>query len=287
MAEAPTKAAAEPQKNIICRTVIATKDVASLFLGSFFMSLPNLGGQLTWLKYGPCNYFMRYDPDYVQMIKTWDTYHRENARKYAVLPDWPILNIINDMKSIWHQYMFMRWENNYALSNMDWLRNDNNQMAKGYLPNRGPASFFYHQDDTLTTNHHQTKTLQAERRLEERHMTAGQIFGRTPRQEMTKHRDNPNDGIRQPQVSGIRPKMLKTEDYGWHANGLLYNLEANPWDGNEMPTFTDKEQEAKWMGRNFVYKSSVFQKKLVGHVAPDEKFLVPGQYTPKAPAHHD
>jgi len=271
----------EHQPNIFYRGALAGRDAASLFLGSFFQSLPRFGQCFTWMKYGPANYFMRYDPDYAEIVKKWDVYHNEHARKYAVLPDWPILSIVNDMKSYWHQLMFMKYENNYALNQLDWIRNQSQVCTKAFTPSRDPISWLVRHSENSAIWHHQGYTMNAERRIEERNLSVGQL-SRTPRMEMLKHRDNPNDGIRNPQVAGIKPRLLKTEDYGWHANGLFNNLEAHPWARAEMPIFENEEQEKKWMGRMVAYKDNLFGKKVIGHHnhPVDEKFLQPGVYSP-------
>jgi len=279
----------EHQPNLVYRGVLAGRDAASLFLGSFFQALPRFGVCFTWLKYGPANYFMRYDPDYAEIIGKWDRYHNEVARKYAVLPDWPILSIVNDMKSYWHQLMFMRYENNYATNQLDWVRNSGSQICtKAFTPSADPISWLVRQSENNTIWHTQVSTMTAERRLEDRAMTAGQQMMKTPRLEWLKHRDNPNDGIRNPQISGIRPRLLKTEDFGWHANGFFNNLEAHPFVRAEMPVFADEEQEKKWMGRMQAYKDNLFGKKVIGHHSHpvDEKYLAPGVYTPARFAEH-
>lgn len=270
-----------------CLVAKAGWDTSNMILGSFFLSLPRVGGCFTWLKYGPANYFMRYDPDYINMLNRWDAYHQENARKYAVLPDWPIVSIINDLKSYWHQLMFMRYENHHATNKLDWLRNDTcRQTAKAFSPQKDPLAFFIRRDEDMSAYHHQTSTAIAERRLELRACDAGQQLVRTPRLEYLKHRDNPNDFIRNPQVSGIRPKMLKTEDFEWHANGLFNNLDAHPFVRPQLPIFMDKEQEKKYMGRQFAYKDHMFGKKLTGVTPQDEKYLMPGVYGPYKSAGH-
>jgi len=70
--------------------------------------------------------------------------------------------------------------------------------------------------------------------------------------------NRPTDDMRYP---GYKPKLLKTEDFGWHANGY-----ERPWANfaaTEGVTFRDAEQMRKYMGRFHMYPDVVIAKDII------------------------
>lgn len=276
---------AEESPSLISQVVKGAKVATEQALGGVFHGISNVGTHLTWIKYGPINYFRRNDPDYAVLLDKWDKYYEENARKYAVLPDWPILREIGRIKAGWHQVMFMKHENYHVYHTLNFSTLDSGvefgQRFRAFIPGNNPLTYAFHSWDENSNYHPGSCVTKAEAHLQDRHTDQvisldgkdGHGWARTARFEWNKGQLLAHQGYSYSNINGIRPKLIKTEDYNWHGNGLFYPLEGSKLTRPDCPIFASEEQERKFAGRWFSYKESLFGKKMHGHASPDEQFL--------------
>lgn len=85
------------------------------------------------------------------------------------------------------------------------------------------------------------------------------IEGQMPKNLMTQL-NMPTDELR---YAAYRPKLLKTEDFGWHGNG--YERTRANFAQTEGITFRDAEQMRKYMGRFHTFKDYALGKQITGY----------------------
>jgi len=270
----------------VCNTVKNVKSGAELVVGSVFNGLSSAHEQLVFMKYGPFNFFRKNEPDYRALVAKWDKQYEAEAKEYAVLPDWPVIREIGRLKSYWHQFQFMRYENHYVYHTTNMTGVDAgfefNQRYRAFTPGNNILNYQFYVFDYSDNLHPQGRTCDAEATLQVRNMS--QVTGilgnynameKSTQFDVNKNKDaNHTNQTGLLKMCGIRPRILKTEDYNWHANGLLYPLESSMITRQPTPIFANEEQERKFMGRWFSYKESIFGKKFTGGAdTPDERYM--------------
>jgi len=265
-------------EDVACSALNSGKQVTEQVLGGFWAGIARLGVHFTLFKYGPLNYFRRNDPDYRMILDKWDKFYEENSRPYAVLPDWPFIRQIQRIKTAWHQMKFMQYEN-YHVSHMLHYSEFKDgstytQPIRAFIPTETPISLFFFAWDDSDIKHPQGPVHNAEIHLQHRnteehslgindHKT-GNIDRRQRFYWNQQQSQMHNTGAFMNTIVNIRPKILKTEDFGWHANGLFYPLEGSRFIRPETPIFANQEQERKFLGRWNSYKETMFGKKYHG-----------------------
>lgn len=220
----------------------------------------------------------------MKIIDDWDKIYEEQARQYAVLPDWPLVREVGRLKAAWHQVKFMQYDSYQIYHYLNFLPIDGGQEFSGgkraFIPSQNPLSYIFHSWDQNDNQHPGAAVVKAEMHIQDRNQDQcftvdGGTYAaqRMPRDEVTKNLGGNNCGVLFDKQAGLRPRIIKTEDFNWHANGLFYPTEGFGGTNPEVPIFSNKEQQRKYMGRFFTYKENVFGKKFHGHDTYDEKYL--------------
>merc|ERR1712025_183201 len=113
--------------------------------------------------------------------------------------------MVNDIKSLWHQFQFLRWENYFVASVYQQMPNGHNseRAYKSYTPHSWDifARYFCFLDHHRTLSH--TASIQtAEANIADRHTNT--VINRPLRMEYESWHWTPDDVC----GAGIRPKLL-------------------------------------------------------------------------------
>jgi len=139
-------------------------------------------------------------------------------------------------------------------SNIDSYMYQKNRSQKMNNLERNPNVFTFNENHSRSM---QKQVTDAEEMLQERMM-------------QTKYQIGPKSNMENCQVlpdsismgNGFRPKMLKTEDFGWHANGYDRPAHNGTYNCDNL-IFESQEQQDKFMGRFQVWKDTLLNKDIL------------------------
>jgi hypothetical protein len=139
-------------------------------------------------------------------------------------------------------------------TNIDTLIYQKNRPQKQNNLERNPNIFTFSENHSRSM---QKQVTDAEELLQERMM-------------QTKFQIGPKSNMENCQVmadsiamgNGFRPKMLKTEDFGWHANGFDRPAHNGTYRCDNL-IFESQEQQDKFMGRFQVWKDTLLNKDIL------------------------
>jgi len=277
-------------RNILQKAGALAKDSLSIFGWSIYYSLSQVTHEFRCYKFGPMNVFMRNSPEFRTTLSKMDEYYEKNARNHGTFPDWPIINIFNDMRALYYQMCFMKGQDRYfsKLHQFAWSAEANASARKGYDPQNPIYGWLVAYWDRCQLFHIGADAHYAETRVADKYMADNQHANRHYRNEWQQNKEfAAGDGIFFPQMGGIKPKLLKCEDFGWHNNGNLYPMEVSSYAFPDVGLYKDKEQYEKALGKFYAYKDNHFEKKLYGHGTTADLWMTPGKTYGPAVASHE
>jgi len=138
--------------------------------------------------------------------------------------------------------------------NIDPMSYQKNRSQKQNNLERNPNVFTWSENHT---HNFQKQVTDAEEMLQERMM-------------QTKFQIGPKSNMENCQVmpdsismgNGFRPKILKTEDFGWHANGFMRPAHNGTYNCDNL-IFESQEQQDRFMGRFQVWKDTLLNKDIL------------------------
>jgi len=139
-------------------------------------------------------------------------------------------------------------------TNIDTLMYHKNRCQKQNNLERNPNVFTFSENHSRSM---QKQVTDAEELLQERMMHTKFQIG--PKSNMENCQVRP-DSIAM--GNGFRPKMLKTEDFGWHANGFDRPAHNGTYRCDNL-IFESQEQQDKFMGRFQVWKDTLLNKDIL------------------------
>jgi len=278
------------KRNFIQKATGIARDSVSIFGWSIYFSFSQFTHELKCYKFGPMNVFMRNSPEFRSVLNKMDNYYETNARDHGTFPDWPIICMFNDMKALYYQMCFMKGQDRYfsKMHEFQWNANANNSARRGYDTKNPIYNWLHGYWDRAQVMHTGADAHFAEARIADRYMADNQHANRHYRNEWQQNKEHgAGDGILFPQMGGIKPKLLKCEDFGWHHNGNLYPLELQPYAFPDVGLYKDREQYEKALGKFYTYKDNHFEKKLYSHGTTADLWMTPGKSYGPGAAHHD